>query len=139
MTVKRSASHDASLCLYPFADGRHCRMLRLASHPSLCVFHAREERQLLEAETNGEDLAESLSGHFTTAGDVNHVLGKLFAAVAKNRIPPRNAATLAYVGQLLLQSLPPIKSDVCQTYGHQAWSGFVRETFSAADTEEPQS
>jgi hypothetical protein len=139
MTVKRSESNDATLCQYPFADGRHCRMLRLASHPSLCVFHAREERQLLEADMHGEDLTESLSGHITTAGDVNHVLGKLFAAVAQNRIPPRNAATLAYIGQLLLQSLPSIKSDVYQTYGHQAWSGFVGEAFSAADTDEPQS
>jgi hypothetical protein len=133
MTVKRSHPDTDQFCKFPFADGRQCRMLRHPSHSTLCIFHSRQERQILEAETIGEDLAESLSGHFTTAGDVNFVLGKLFAAVAKNRIPPRNASTLAYIGHLLLKSVSPIKTDIHQTYGSAAWEDFVRDAYSPGD------
>jgi len=39
-------------------------------------------------------------------------LERLVILQARNRIPPRNAAVLAYTFQLLLQSLPETKSEV---------------------------
>jgi hypothetical protein len=42
----RVAADESSLCQFSFADSRTCRMFRQRDHPSLCVFHARAERQL---------------------------------------------------------------------------------------------
>src|SRR6266496_3561131 len=87
MTTKRTATNDSHLCLFSFSDGRQCRMLRHKDHTTLCIFHARAERQLIEADKLGREIASPPSGEYLTAVDVNHVLGKLFAAVAQNRLP----------------------------------------------------
>src|SRR5205814_9944694 len=67
----RAALDESALCQFSFADGRACRMLRQADHPSLCVFHARAERQLLESDRLGSELAASLTGGFMTATDID--------------------------------------------------------------------
>lgn len=131
MTVKRSASDDSNLCQFPFADGRRCRMLRQKRHPSLCLFHQRMEQRLLDAEDLGEFISASRSGHFDTAADVNRVLGNLFKATAKNRLPARNAAILSYLGQLLLQSVPMVRHEVINSYGHRSWQAMIYDTLSA--------
>ena len=56
-----------------------------------------------------------------TATDINFVLGKLFKAIAQNRIPPRNASNLAFVGKLLLLSLDKLKTEFDVTYTHEHW------------------
>jgi hypothetical protein len=121
MTTKRSDSSNPDFCQFPFADGRRCRMLRHKDHPSLCLFHARDEQQFLESQHLGAELAVSLSGDFFTATDVNHVLGKVFSALAQDRIPLRKAVSLAYLGQLLLQSIPAVKSETKFHYTYKAW------------------
>ena len=63
-------------------------MLRHPSHPSLCPFHARAELQLRESHGLGAELATTISGDFMTATDISHALGKLYTAVAQDRIPP---------------------------------------------------
>lgn len=129
MTIKRSKRQDAA-CQRQFADGRQCRMLRLKDHPSLCPFHAREEQQRLETEKLAAELA-SLSGKLNTATDINHILGKVFTALAHNRISARNATTLAYIGQLLLQSLPNVRNEINIAAGdYQGFSKMIRRTFT---------
>ena len=107
MTATRATSSD--LCQYTFSDNRHCRMLRMETHPTLCPFHAREEQQILECPRLGTEIATSLTGDYLTAADINHVLGKVFTALAQNRISQRTAATLAYLGQVMLHTLPLTK------------------------------
>jgi len=121
MTAKRSSSRNAQLCQFPFADGRKCRMPRSENHPTLCLFHALQEEQLLECQQLGAELSATLTGNFLTGTDVNFVLGKLFTALAQNRIPPRNAATLAYIAQLMLHSLPHVKDEYRFEYKYPAW------------------
>lgn len=96
-------------------------MLRHPSHPNLCVFHARAELQQLEAERLGTELAETLTGDFLSATDVNHALGRLYTAVAQGRIAPRTGATLPYIGQLLLQSVNTLKSEFKFSYSFDQW------------------
>jgi len=79
---KRSNADNRNLCCFSYSDGRQCRMLRHRDHPGLCPFHSREERQALESERIGTELAATLSGHFLTATDINHVFGKVFTALA---------------------------------------------------------
>jgi hypothetical protein len=121
MTAKRSAPGNSHLCQFPFADGRKCRMLRRQDHPTLCLFHARQEDQLLESQRLGAELSASLTGNFLTATDINFVLGKLFTALAQNRIAPRNAATLAYIGQLLLHSCATSKPNTNSDMNFDTW------------------
>jgi len=121
LSRSRIATNESSLCQFSFADGRTCRMFRQHDHPSLCVFHARAERQIIESNRLGAELAASLTGRFMTATDINFVLGKLFKAIAQNRIPPRNAANLAFVGKLLLLSLRDLKDEYEFEYEYETW------------------
>ena len=129
----RAALDESTLCQFSFADGRACRMLRQADHPSLCVFHARAERQLLESDRLGSELAASLTGGFMTATDINFVLGKLFKAIAQNRVPPRVAANLAFVAKLLLQSLDQLKAEYRFQYKYEAWKSMERDAIALSE------
>src|SRR2546430_14929506 len=90
----RAALDESALCQFSFADGRACRMLRQADHPSLCVFHARAERQLLESDRLGSELAASLTGGLLTPPDIHLRPRKPFKANAQKRVPPPVAANL---------------------------------------------
>jgi hypothetical protein len=113
-------------CHFETSDGRRCRMLR-NGHPTLCLFHARDELQILESQRLGSELSASLTGRFMTATDINFVLGNLFAATAQNRIPPRNAAVLAYIGQIMLHSLPSLKDEFRFEYKFKDWKDMLGE------------
>jgi len=129
--VSRQITAPASpRCSFSYSDGRRCRMLCRPPHLTLCPFHAREELQLLEA----QDLAASFatrSGGLYTYNDVNAALCKLFRAVAANRLPPRSAAIMAYIGQLLLQSLPPLEREYNLARGRHAWEDRVADVYYA--------
>jgi hypothetical protein len=134
MTTKRSETSTPDFCQFSFADGRLCRMLRRKDHPSLCLFHAREEEQLLESHYLGAELAASLTGKFLTAADINFVLGKLFTALAQNRISQRNAATLAYIAQLMLHSIPTVKRETKFHYDYETWQSMIHEAIPLSDS-----
>ena len=48
---------------------------------------------------------------FQTAQGINYSLGILYRLAAKNEISSRRAAVLAYIGSLLLRTLPAIDAD----------------------------
>jgi hypothetical protein len=122
MTDTNSGTTVSPRCQFHFSDGRTCRMLRTPAHPNFCVFHAREELQLLESQSLGKQISTSLQGDFLTATDINHVLRKLFIAIAQDRIPLRKAATLTYLGQVLLTSLPHVKKEFPFSYKFEQWT-----------------
>src|SRR5258708_16975377 len=104
---------DASynLCTFKFANGKFCTMPAHPKYEGLCLNHATIHRRTYHRE---DDLVKELAspaGDFITQIDINHVLGKLFEALAANRVSPRRAATLAYIGHLLLQSQKSAKSE----------------------------
>jgi len=136
----RVAADQQKLCQFSFADGRQCRMFRADSHASLCVFHAREELQLLETDEIANELA-SISGRFRTQTDINHVVGKLFKLVAAGRIPARRAQNLTYLAQLLLQSQKDIRweTNIAYNLDHRAWDATVRAAYPETEPEpEPE-
>ena len=128
-------TRNPALCQFAFADGRRCRMTRHKDHGYLCLFHARDEQQLLESQRLGAELSATLTGHFLNAADINHVLGKLFTALAQNRISQRNAHTLAYIGQLMLQSIPNVKRETRIDYNFQSWQNMLRSAVTLSDPE----
>ena len=124
MSTKRSSDSSKS-CLFSYSDGRRCRMMRSSQHPSLCHYHARIEQQYLEAQRLGAEISTTLTGHFHTAADINHVLGRVFTALAQGRINRRSAATLIWACQLMLQSLPALKDETKFRYTYETWSDLI--------------
>jgi len=134
---KRSNAANHSLCHFSYADGRRCRMLRHRDHPGLCPFHSREERQRLESERIGTELAASLTGNYLTASDINHVLGKVFTALAQDRISIKKAKALAYVAQLMLHSLRWAKSETQIRYSWESWQRMLKNALRLPDPPPP--
>lgn len=128
----KPAPGELPLCNFSFADGRRCRMPRSKKHRAFCPSHARQEEQLLSVNGAGADLV-SLSGTFRTTTDVNHVLGSLFSLLANNRISPRQASALAYILQLLLQTLPSVECEIKTVAGYDEWRAALESSFSNAD------
>lgn len=132
----RNAVDPTKLCQFTFADGRQCRMFRHASHPALCLIHAREEQQILAEDEIGREL-ESISGEFRTTTDINHVIGKLFRLVANGRIPARRAENLTYLAQLLLYSQKDIRyeTNLANRAGDDPWQETVRAAYPEPELE----
>jgi hypothetical protein len=84
-------------------------MLRHPGHPCLCLFHARAESQLVETENIGSELAQTISGDFMTATDINYAVGRLYTAVVQDRIPIRSANALAHIGHMPRSSQEPAR------------------------------
>jgi hypothetical protein len=109
-------------CEYRKSDGKRCRSLRAADHPSYCAQHAG---WLLEGK-KPEDLTSELLGplgDLRTAAGVNYMLGRLVMLVASRRITTREAAVIGYLGQLLLQSVGGVSKEV--------WSARINKTDNA--------
>jgi hypothetical protein len=115
-----------SLCSFMFVDGRRCRIPRRTDHPYLCAFHARKEAQTLAGQHAGKDIAYHLSGSYVTACDLNSALGRLFSAVAQGQIKPKTAATLAYLGQTMVQALHFAETEYIKAFGPNYWRETVR-------------
>ena len=132
MQANRSARspRPVSVCSFTFADGRQCRMPRRQGHPYLCLFHAKKEAQLLAGEQAGQDIASFLTGDYISACDVASALARLFSAVAQGHIKPKTAATLAYLGQTLVQTLHLAQHEYINAFGTPAWRQTVASSFS---------
>jgi hypothetical protein len=123
---------SANQCKFAFSDSRSCAMPRWNRHRSYCLFHARQEQQILDADRVGEELA-AFTGEFRTNTDLNRALSNLFKAVAQNRIPTRNAAVLAYIGQLLQKSIPDAQHELYKIDGNDGLKDLIRDALDAHD------
>jgi hypothetical protein len=130
---KRSNAANHNLCHFSYSDGRRCRMLRHRDHPGLCPFHSREERQRIESERIGTELAASLTGNYLTASDINHVLGKVFTALAQDRISIKKAKALAWIAQLMLHSLRWAKNETQIRYSWESWQRMLKNSTHLPD------
>lgn len=61
-------------------------MLRHPGHPCLCLFHARAESQLVGTENFGSELAQTISGDFMTATDINYAMGRLYILPSRRMV-----------------------------------------------------
>ncbi len=118
-------------CCHTTADGRRCRMPAMPGHDSLCLPHWQRQHQEHEAEAVATELLGPFK-EFETATAVNHALGKLFCLLARGRVPARNAAVLAYIGQLLLNSLASVQREAQLARGYDKWHGLLRRTLRDA-------
>ncbi len=120
--------HTEEHCRFISEHNHRCRMLRAWYHDSLCAHHARLHQR--ETEGLADGLLDGIE-NFRSAASVNHALGKIFELTARDRITPRKAALLAYVGQLLLNSLPAVRLELSYANAlpslHKAISNLYRK------------
>jgi hypothetical protein len=85
---------------------RRCHMPIAPTHPDLCAYHARAEAKAETASSAQAVAAELLTGteNLTQPASVNLFLANLLKNFANHRISRRDATTLAYISQLLLNS-----------------------------------
>jgi hypothetical protein len=80
----------------------------------LCPRHLAAAKHQ-ESDLSAALLAEKRDDAFHSAENINRSLSELFSLLAEDRISPRRAAVLAYIGSLLLRSLPAIKKELAPT------------------------
>jgi len=118
-------------CEYVSADGRRCRALRSRGHASLCPAHQRHRQELIESEAVAAELLGAFQ-EFKTGTALNHALTRLFALLARNRIPVRNAAVLACIAQLIMNTLPTVRKEASLGRARSGWEAMVRRALRAA-------
>src|SRR5579872_3159600 len=115
---------DSWRCQFTFSDGRRCRNQRA----SLCAHHAskasvRSGSTSRENSVNEDSLPalEALCGDLTTATNINRALAQVFLLMAQGRIAQKQAVAFGYLAQLLLQTVPGIRSECISAFGYDAW------------------
>jgi hypothetical protein len=110
--MKLQTAKSAVLCIrcaHRDSSGRQCRLFASDAHSNLCPQHHAEQKQKEAADFSAILFRDSQD--FQTAQGINHSLRHLYWLTAQNRISTRRAAVLAYIGSLLLRTLPAIDAD----------------------------
>jgi len=103
---------------------------------SLCIHHARRRR------TPGDEVApdaglEALCGDLTTATNINRALTQVFLLLAQGRIPQKHAVAFGYLSQLLLQTIPGIRSEFVSAFGYRQWEAKLKISLAPNSNEDP--
>jgi hypothetical protein len=105
---------DDQRCQFLWKDGKQCRGYREpgADH-GFCRFHYnRVLREAAPPEPLPEWVAEEIlpaDGKLDSAAAINDVLTRVFRCVCEGRLTPRHAASLGYLGQLIIATLPGLE------------------------------
>jgi len=131
-------------CTHSTVDGRRCRLPVANAATGLCFRHF-ELRDGRGAAPDPETVADELLGSiedFSSADSINLFLGNLVKQLVRKRIARPDAIALAYIGQLLLNTLPALRreeeaerEDLASQYLLQA---FERKPPSEAPSGEPE-
>jgi hypothetical protein len=117
---------DSSRCQHRDSANRRCSMLRIDTHPAFCYLHAQAERAVRDADLRRSKFLTRY-GTFQTSTDVNQALGRAFNLLAQGRIQARDAVALAYISQLLLQTLDGVKYEAELSLGCEGYENIVRD------------
>jgi hypothetical protein len=131
--MPKSSINERTRCSHRTTNGRRCQSPIAPKHRSLCAHHALQDLQHFDSKLVAEEILDS-SGGFHCAFGINLALGKLFAATAENRIPPRTAAVLAYISQLMMQTLDPARRDVVDALDDRAMEVVLKDVYGDIST-----
>lgn len=129
---------DSSRCQHRDAANRRCSMPRIDTHPSFCYLHSHAERAVRDADLRRSKFFTQY-GTFQTTTDVNRALGRAFNMLAQGRMQARDAATLAYISQLLLQTLHGVKYETEMAFGYKGYENMVRDVVDPPSDPLPES
>jgi len=126
-------------CQFTFSDGRRCRN----QSAQLCIDHAskRQRNHCAEAASHAvldaPELA-ALCADLTTATNINRALTHVFLLMAQGRISQKQAVAFGYLTQLLLQTVPGIRSEFVSAHGYRAWEQRLKSSLEANQNEAPE-
>jgi len=123
-----SPKDRVSLCMFTFADGRRCRTPRTGKNPHFCFDHAQKEARALAEESLSKDLAYFFSGDYLSACDLSTALGRLIPAVIRGDVEPKTARTVAYMAQILLQSIQISRHEYINAFDTDNWRDSIRKS-----------
>jgi hypothetical protein len=126
---------NSSRCQHYDSLDRRCRIPRIDTHPAFCYLHAKAEREVRDADLRRNKLPTYCT--FYTATDVNQALGRVFNLLSQDRIPAREAAVLAYVSQLLLQTIDGVRYETQLALGFQGYENLVRNVIDPPQNKLP--
>jgi hypothetical protein len=130
----------ATRCQYRDSAGRRCRRHLRDGHPAFCRRHARPDPSDSPGglpNSDSQDLSPQLLGplqDFRTAAGINYTLGRLLILTAANRISSRHASVMAYICQLLLQSLSDVRKEINWSDGSSVEDKEVRRVLEATSS-----
>jgi hypothetical protein len=133
--MSNNRSH-LDLCAFTFADGRRCQMPESVDDSGLCYFHSQKFRDRITRQEAGKQISQYLNTDILTACDLSSAFATLFCATAKGFIKPKTAATLTYLGQLMLQTQRLAKEEFLETF-ESDWPKIVEESSSFAPDPAP--
>ena len=108
-------------CQHRRTDGKRCASPTYPGHASLCHHHlSRQMRGISDGDIVAADILSSI-GNFQSAAAINIALGKLFVHQITGRIARQDALALAYNCQLLLRTLPEVKTEHRESGYIKAW------------------
>ena len=111
--MNTTTANDTSRCQHRTPSGRQCRFRTSGGASPFCTRHSAFKKLRHSA-----DLAAVLAAGdektFQSAEGINHSLAELFTLLAKDRVSPRRAAVLAYIGSLLLRTVSAMEKDAAQ-------------------------
>ena len=113
-------------CVHFFADGRRCQLPPSADDMGLCYFHAKKFRNRLDSQEAGRQISQFLETDILTACDLSSTFASLFSATAQGWIKPKTAATLTYLGRLMLQTQKLAKQEFLESFDDR-WPKIVDE------------
>lgn len=133
-----SRKHHVPRCTFVTPSDRRCKMTvmpgrsRSGERNVFCAFHAKQEIQVYDAAVVSQEILGPLDD-FRSACAINRALGKLFTVTAEDRIPIRNAAVLAYIAQLMLRTLKPLRHEIIESGGQHGMDAILRDVFALLD------
>ena len=101
------ASQPAARCIHRTPGGRRCKALVSDSASGLCFHHAQRRQKKTAAEELAQTLTEGIND-FTSPHNINTFLSRLLQLLAKDAIPTRRAAVMAYITNQLLRTISVI-------------------------------
>jgi hypothetical protein len=120
-------------CEFTFSDGRQCRNQRT----SLCAHHASKSGRNPGDAVAPDAGLEGLCGDLTTATNINRALAQVFLLMAQGRIPQKQAVAFGYLSQLLLQTVPGIRSEYVASFGYRSWEQKLKRSLEMNQNEDP--
>lgn len=117
-------------CSHRFAaSGRQCRLLT-SDRSGLCPQHLAKKKAAAQSADFAELLFDRADGMKTAQG-INHSLTYLYELLARDLISVRRAQSLAYIGSLILRTLPAIDHENHHNIGSAAYQAALAKQAAA--------
>jgi hypothetical protein len=122
---KRKHSPEFPLCRFAFADGRHCALPAHSHRDGLCPPHFAALNRQTKPRNPARRLSR-LSSNPLSEAEVLQIISDLKGAIASQTISPNKAATMTYIGNVLLSCLRASKTAAFREGAGPDWEA-IRE------------